>query len=411
MYTKSTDVKKDNVLEVIKMKAVANKKAKEKQTTLVGLDVGFGALKYISNAHPYLTAIPSAVVPGKYKTSNKLVGSKEIDPENLVVETEEGTFTVGQLALKVPNTTTKRTVVRDRANDVFSKVLFQTGLGMAVPHQSGEYDVFLVTGLPNKDFELSIKDNLEEFLNKSFTITFPVNGGNEIKKKINVVGLEIMRQPEGAVTYNQFTFSPEEFLMPSENAKNFIGIIDCGHFTTDYSLFRDGVIMEDAITSNSTVAVNDVYKRLRKVLTIKFDKLGYTEYQAEEEDLDNAVLTGKVEYVEEHDVSKEVEECVKTVAKIIAKDILDAWGNETNRVQTILLSGGGSALFSDALKQEFEDRKKRGFEVLDVAQFSNVLGYYMYGCIALTDEKEQSEVFSEFVVPVFSSDEEVAETE
>lgn len=30
----------------------------------------------------------------------------------------------------------------------------------------------------------------------------------------------------------------------------------------------------------------------------------------------------------------------KTVAKIIAKDILDAWGNETNRVQTILLSGG-----------------------------------------------------------------------
>ncbi|PEC95121.1 hypothetical protein CON17_19670, partial [Bacillus thuringiensis] len=100
----------------------------------------------------------------------------------------------------------------------------------------------------------------------------------------------------------------------------------------------------------------------------------------------------------------------KTVAKIIAKDILDAWGNETNRVQTILLSGGGSALFSEALKQEFTERKKRGFEVLDVAQFSNVLGYYMYGCIALTDEKEQSEVFMEFVEPVFG-EEEVAETE
>lgn len=392
------------------MKAVVNKKAKdkEKQTTLVGLDVGFGALKYISNAHPYLTVLPSAVVPGKYKTSNKIVGSKEIDSENLVVETEEGTFTVGQLALKVPNTTTKRTVVRDRANDTFSKVLFQTGIGMAVPHETGEFDVFLVTGLPNKDFELSIKDNLEEFLNKPFTISFPVSGGEQITKTINIVGLEIMRQPEGAVTYNQFTFSPEDFLIPSENAKNFIGIIDCGHFTTDYALFRDGVIMEDDITSNSTVAVNDVYKRLRKQLTIKFDKLGYTEYQAEEEDLDHAVLTGKVDYVEEHDVAAEVEDCVTKVAKIIAKDILDAWGNETNRVQTILLSGGGSSLFAEALKSEFAERKKRQFEVLEMAQFSNVLGYYMYGCIALTDNTKQEDVFAKYVEPVFNAEEEEA---
>lgn len=77
--------------------------------------------------------------------------------------------------------------------------------------------------------------------------------------------------------------------------------------------------MEDSITSNSTVAVNDVYKRLRKVLTIKFDKLGYTEYQAEEEDLDNAVLTGKVEYVEAHDVSEEVGECVKQLLKLLQR--------------------------------------------------------------------------------------------
>ncbi|KAF2421667.1 ParM/StbA family protein [Bacillus subtilis] len=383
------------------MTTKTSKKEKVSMPYLVAVDIGFGELKRISSEFPEAIAIPSAVVPGAKPTGNKLINHETIKDESLIVTTSEGTYYVGEHAMNIPTSGSKRTKIRDRASDPMSRVLFQTGIALGVPHETGEYDVAIVTGLPNEDFDLTIKERLEEFLNKSFTVEFHLSANHSITKTINVKSVDIIRQPEGSVTYNQFEFDRDEFLVPSEDAKAIVGIIDFGHFTTDYALFQDGVIIEDDTTNGSTIGVTDAYNKLKRKLIVKFDRMGY-EYRAADRDLDKAIRTGFVHYMgEEIDVKAEVELSAEEVASTIAKEVLDAWGNETNRLELIVISGGGSHVFSKFIQTEFEARNKQGFQVLDAPQFSNVLGFYMYGCISLSDTFAEDKVYDNFVTPVF----------
>jgi hypothetical protein len=388
---------------------MATKASAKKQVVslpyLVGVDIGFGELKRVSNVFPTPAAIPSAVVGGAKATSSKLFELHTIEDDSLIVTTEEGTFFVGKHAMNIPTSGSKRTQVRDRATDQSSRVLFQTGIGLSVPHEEGEYNVFVVTGLPNDDYELSAKTNLEEFLNKSFEVTFHLSETRSITKKINVIGAEVLRQPEGSIMFNQFDFDPENFLVGSISARDLVGVIDLGHFTTDYALFQEGVILESDTVNGSTVGVTEMYNKLKRKLVIKFDNLGY-EYKATDKDLDIAVRTHKLTYGgQEHDVSDEVNAASQEIAKSIAKSVLDAWGNETNRLELIVLAGGGSHVFSEFLKEEFDSRKKQGFHTIETPQFSNVLGFYMYGCIAQTETLDKPKIYDEYVHPVFVSEE------
>lgn len=376
---------------------------KSAEEILVGIDVGFGETKFISNAKPNLNVIPSTVVEG-HKSSSKLFDLDTINMDSLVVTTEDGTYFVGEQAMYMPNSGSARTQVRNRAKDRMSRVLFHTGIGLSVPDETGVYDVHIVTGVPNDDYGLRVKEDLEEFLLKPFKVEFHLSSTRSITKEIRVVSLEILRQPEGTVTHNQFVFNPETFLAASENSADYLGIIDFGHFTTDYALFQDGVILENDVTNGSTVGVTEVYNKLRKKITKKFDELGL-EYRPTDKDLDGAVRTGKVPYMrEQFDVEEEVNEAAEDVARVIAKAILDAWGNETNRLQAILVTGGGSHIFKEALQKEFEFRNKQEFTLVDSAQFSNVLGFYMYGAISMTENVDQNEVFHQFVEPVFGEE-------
>lgn len=371
---------------------------------LVAVDIGFGQLKWMSNSFPQADVIPSAALAGAKVPTSKLFDFETISNDNLVVSTDEGTFFVGKKALDVPSSGSKRTQVRDRASDPISRVLFHTGIALGVPHETGEYDVVIVTGLPNDDYDLSIRDRLESFLNRSFTVSFHLSSERQITKTINVVGVEVIRQPEGAVTHNQFIFDPVDFLKGSVNARNILGVIDIGHFTSDFALFQEGVIVEDSMLSGSAVAVTEVYKRLKRKLVVHFDEFGYS-FEATDKDLDTIIRTGRVFYAgKEHDVSKKVEEAAREVAKTVAKAVLDAWGNETNRLETIILTGGGAYVFAEYLKEEFDARKKQGFNVIENPEFSNVLGFYMYGCITLVDKFQPEDILSNYVNHVFLGD-------
>ena len=385
-------------------KAKPKGKSIKKMPYLVGVDIGFGQTKWLSNHTINPQVIPSAILAGARVPENKLFDFDTVDLDHLVVTTEEGTYFAGAQALEVPSSGSKRTQIRDRASDPLSRVLFHNGIGLSLPHEDGKYDVFVVTGLPNTDYDRSIKENLEVFLNRPFSLTYHLSKDRTITKEINVIGVEIMRQPEGAVTYNQFAFDNDYFLTGSEHARQMVAVIDIGHFTTDFALFQKGVFVEDTTYSGSTVAVSEVYRLLEKKLILLFDEFGYS-FEASDKDLDNIIRTGEVFYAgKTYDVSKQVEEASREVASIIAKKVLDQWGNETNRLELIILSGGGAYVFSEYLKEEFEKRRQQGFQVIEDPQFSNVLGFYMYGCIALAEKYGTEEVLSQYINHIFMGD-------
>lgn len=378
----------------MKKKAVA-------QPHLVAVDIGFGQLKWMSDVYPTPNIIPSGVLAGAKVPESKLFNFDTVNHDNLVVTTPEGSFFVGKYALDVPSSGSKRTQVNDRASDPNSRVLFQTGIALGLPHETGEYEVFVVTGLPNSDYDLSIRERLQEFLNKSFQVTFHLSSEKSITKHIKIVGAEIVRQPEGAVTYTQMQFDKDAFIKTTPMAREMVGIIDAGHFTTDYALFRKANIIEGRNLSGSTVAVTEVYNNLKSRLASYFDSFGYR-FKVDDKKLDKIIREGSIFYAEKnHDVSGLVEESAREVASLIAKDVLDAWGDEVNSLESIILTGGGAYVFAPYLKEEFSARRAQGFTVIDNPEFSNVIGFYMYGAILLADEYSEQEVLDKYINHVF----------
>lgn len=368
---------------------------------LVGVDVGFGGLKYVSNAKPEPNVIPSGVVSG-VPTSRPLFASREINLNELVVKTDDGTFFVGENALGMPveENISVRTEKRNRAHDEKSRVLFHTGIGLALPDESGAYEVVIVTGLPNSDYDKAIRDNLQEFLEKDFTVEFYLDQENSIEKKVKVKKVVILRQPEGTVTYNQFQFDSENFLVPTENRADYLGVIDFGHVSTDYALFRNGVVLEDDTKNQSTIGVTEVYKRLRRAVELKFADMGYL-FHPSDQDLDYAIRTGNIKYRNtEFDIREEVNEIVEERAKPITSSITTAWGNEANRLQLIIATGGGAHVYAEAVGKNFEEEGIQGFVILENSQFTNCLGFYMYGILDLAEELGFNVVMDTYVKPV-----------
>lgn len=365
---------------------------------LVALDVGFGGLKFMSSAKPEPQVIPSGVVPG-VASSRPLFASTEINLNELVVKTEDGTFFVGENALGMPveENVSVRTEKRDRAHDEKSRVLFHTGIGLSLPDEDGEYEITLVTGLPNSDYDKRIKEDLEEFLKKDFEVEFYLDRENSIKKKVKVKDVFVLRQPEGSVTYNQFAFDDEHFLVPSENKADYLGIIDFGHVSTDYALFRNGVILEDDTKNKSTIGVTEVYKRLRRLVELKFAEMGYM-FHPSDQDLDYAIQTGNIKYRRtEFDITDEIKEVVAERAKPIVSSILTAWGNEANRLELIIATGGGAHVYAEEVKKLFEKENIQDFIIMENSRFTNLLGFYMYGVLELTNHMDKEDVLNNYV--------------
>ncbi len=368
---------------------------------LVGVDVGFGGLKFMSNAKPEPNVIPSGVVPG-IPGSRPLLASSEINLNELVVKTEDGTFFVGENALGMPveENVSVRTEKRDRAHDEKSRVLFHTGIGLSLPDESGTYEVNIVTGLPNSDYEKAIKESLEDFLKKDFEVSFHLDSENKIEKKVKVKDVIVLRQPEGSVTFNQFLFDKENFLAPSEHRADYLGVIDFGHVSTDYALFRNGVILEDETKNKSTIGVTEVYKMLRRAIELKFSGMGYM-FHPSDQDLDNAIKSGSIKYRNtDFDISDEINNVVENRAKPIVSSITTAWGNEANRLELIIATGGGAHVYAEEVRKNFEKENIQDFVILENSQFTNLLGFYMYGVLSLSESEGKDEVFADYVDPV-----------
>jgi|GEM_PF-2937966 len=375
---------------------------------IVGLDIGFGGAKRLSSTGQ-AGVMPSTVQTTNEKYANSLRNTT-IDEDRLMVKTSDGIFHVGTQAMKSNALlVTNRTTNHDRASDQSFRVLFETNLAMCLPHEDGDYNVYVTTGLPNDDYELGIKKRLEEYINQTFTVTFYLGFGKTITKNINVIGSEIVRQPEGTVSYSQFAFT-REGLLTTELYRSMTAVIDIGHLTTDYALFSEGVFMDEQGTYASTVATSELYKRLRVSMPRYFDENFGIAYTPTDADLDDAVRGIKIDFNgDQHDMAPLVQQAAKEIAEVIAHEVITSWGQHANRVKIILLTGGGAHIFQDALREEFVARKVQAFVAVDDPQMANVYGFYIRAAISQIKPQEDGSlnfeaVYDRFIKNVFESE-------
>lgn len=399
-----------------KLKMVVKKNAVEQlevmnetlEYILSVIDVGFGYTKIFSNIKPGSAVIPSAVSTTPMVSPGNMKATADLDSEELVVEIDGEMSYVGARALIDMTPTKKRTRNSDRANDPISKVLFRTAVALSLPDIDGEFDnVHVVTGLPNRDYGTQIHKDLEAFLLEPFTIKFHINKTTCIEKRINVSKVTIYHQPLGSYTYDQYRYGDiaqgESVVTFKENAVENIGIIEIGQQTTDFAIIVRGEITERGRTIGSVPGVNEVYSELeplieKKVLATK--KNGFV--TVKEVDLDKAILT-KVfkESKHDHDVEEEVKFAVQEVATPMISYIFDKWGGQLERLDQVLISGGGAELFEEALTNEFQMRTDQTFSVVEDSQYANILGYYMRAVLDLSLEVGDEKAHELLVEGVF----------
>lgn len=397
------------------MKKVTNQKETETaaEETIIVLDGGYGFNKVFSNVKPNVIIFPATVETNPSVEVSNLATGGEIDLNKMVVEIDGEKSYVGTNAMESFNNSEKRTVARDRAKDDKSRILFRTAIALALPDEDGEYEgIHLVTGLPNKDYEVDeIREGLIEFLKEPFEITFRVSPTKSITKSIKVENVTVYRQPFGTFAYRQYRFgnveAGEPLIVAKENFKKYIGVGDIGQGTMDFNIFINGDLSKEPQTMGSTLGVRSVYIQARGRLRSTLDNQGHTLFPIRDIDLERAVLTKElVVGTHTYDVSELIDVSAKEKANKITTELYSAWNENLDRLEEIVLSGGGAELFGDHMIEAFKEFTQQPVVKMENAQIANLMGFYIFAILELSGEGNLTdlEIYEQFVKPVIGGE-------
>ena len=118
------------------------------------------------------------------------------------------------------------------------------------------------------------------------------------------------------------------------------GVIEVGHFTTDFALIERGVAIQDASTSVS--GVRPTVERLTTSLSAK--------YTVDELMVAEAMGTGTIrQYGQDVNIAKEVAEAIGELTEEISEAANRVIGSRAHKLDGIVLAGGGASLVAKGL--------------------------------------------------------------
>lgn len=408
-------------------------KTKEKvlvptNTVIVGLDVGFNSTSIISSAKQgQIHTFPSGVVEASTRLKQgDIIDESHLSIDRLRVIVDESietstkvngkrkSYFVGENALSSFSQDTIREFKKDRGNDKTSQILFHAALGYACPDVSGDYEVHLFTGLPNENTETQIEDDLREFLEKPFTITFMNEEGDLIEKRITVVSCQIGAQPDGTLTkwrykYNLGSASNGILVELIHGNQRSLGVIDIGHFTTDYCQYLNGEYVE-GIVSGSYPAVEELYKAISNIISNELSTPSM-DHNVRDISLDECVRNGGFYNYNniQYPFTEELKKTKTMLAKRIIKKVISSWNSSILEMDAVIFTGGGAQLLKEELEEQLKEYDVNRAVVIDEPSTANVWGYYMLASIIYFEDilNSNANIANEFLdtqIPQFMLD-------
>lgn len=221
------------------------------------IDIGYGYVK-LSGLQPF----PSVVLEISEKDFVKSLDQME-DGSHFLIQTEDGTFAIGETALKLSRQA--KPVLDDykRWSTKEYKALLLAGIVKQFPVGDGlGRNVYLVTGLPYLQ-----STNIEEVegLKKTFTKPFNVRileNGRMVNKRINIVRVDVLSQPRGAY-YSLVSLTQRKI------KEQYALIADLGFKSLDYLLLDKGQETDESNGEDAIAGMEIVYNNLIKELRSK----------------------------------------------------------------------------------------------------------------------------------------------
>lgn len=123
------------------------------------------------------------------------------------------------------------------------------------------------------------------------------------------------------------------------------GVVEIGHFTTDFTFHDKGQEVNSA--ANSASGVHVVYDQIAAALKARG-------LSSDFESVDDAIKTKKVKfYKETRDVSDIVDAALAQFTTYIMDEVNTRFGEKAQRMEGIIVAGGGSSMVGQAIKAKF----------------------------------------------------------
>ena len=184
--------------------------------------------------------------------------------------------------------------------------------------------------------------------------------------------VKILTQGSGAFFSEMLTDSG--LVKERTNYKKLYGILDVGFRTTDFLIFENGQFIGEKEELSEDTGMRTVLEKLQSYIKGKYDK--------EELEYLERVLRGEsFEFRgEKHDLKNVVAQLVSDhIHQRIEPEVLKRWEGRINRMNKIIICGGGAYFFKDANGFLMEHRRQIFIPL--GPEMSNAIGFCRYGAM------------------------------
>lgn len=331
--------------------------------TTVGLDIGYGVVKVVTNDGAF--AFPSVMGHAReIKFQQDTIQQKYPGDQ---ISDDEGTWFVGDLALAQlpPGELLRlrgRTANEKTMGNTFRQRLAKVAIGKLVQGVWGRDVVHLrvSTGLP-VDHMRDAAELKEALLGQHIIKT------DSCEVIANVTEVIVMPQPYGSA-YSQMLTPTGEINVYHTYMRT--GIVDVGTYTVDIALDDDG----EFVDSESGSVEGGVYTAQERISAmLERDYREKMPYKIIEQVLRTGIFTASGKPI---NYSDEVEEALSPLRSATVNLMSEKWQRGTT-VDVIYLSGGGAELVYEQIVEAYPQTK-----IVPEAQMANARGYLYYANFA-----------------------------
>lgn len=311
----------------------------------IGVDVGYGYTKVVTDSGDGITQVIEPSVVGDYEDRTVEVEGLRLSELN-IVEINGQKLLVGGSALKHSSR-----VFNFREKNWTESVAYRALMKNAISHaQPRSIKLFIISGLPVSYYK-SDKGKLSMVL-RNIAADAAIN-----------ITVKVIPQPLGS--FFNLLFDDNGEIQDEGLASSRIGILDIGFYTSDLLTIDNLELVEKQIGSfENGVAgtLESLSKDIEKVYDLRPDL-----HKTEE-----AIRKGSIRvFGENHDITEMVKHRLLELTTEIEARAKTIWKTAAD-LDKVFLTGGGATLLESYL-----DLYKHAV-VIDGAQFANARGYYRY---------------------------------
>ncbi|MCK8825499.1 ParM/StbA family protein [Fuchsiella alkaliacetigena] len=329
---------------------------------VVGFDNGYDYVKMVLGADeggkikfPSMTYKPS----GENLSTD--VSNQDFGIDNMEIEFEGKEYYIGSYAVEQDPMGGEKNFTDDKFKSPSEIVKLLASISLYIEEEEAKIDK-LVLGLNIDSYKKFKDDIVEAFENKTFKFKIGSN-----KEEIKLYIDEVMCIPQGIGAYYDQVLNYDGIAINNDLLDSRYALTDLGGRTID-GFVAKGI----EVIRNTDIGVNyGMSDAFREVASELGDEIPYNL-------IEQTYIKGKNKvFWKGRDRSIDVlcKQAFNNLADKIYNQLVNKWDKQLNRVEFIMLCGGGSRYLGDILNDMFNIEVK----VIENPQFSNASGYYKLG--------------------------------